>query len=466
MNITVINGSPKPAQLSVTHRPIRLLQKRFPGHTWRTVSPGPLFTALQKEPQLPDGWREAVEQADLLIWATPVYYLTVPSQLQRFIKAIRAKERWRNALAGKVSAVLTTSIHYYDHLAIDWLESTLEDMDLRLLSPLSLEMNDIMEKKGRTKLFTRFMLWSEETAAGSFLPRRTRPLQPYHANKPALPEQQADRTDARQITLLTDGSTEQTTLTTMIDNFCTASPDRITVYNLNELGIQGGCTGCLRCGWDNTCSYRDGLKEFIEEKCIPAEGLVFALRTEGRGFSSLFKAFRDRSFVFNHVPYFKHKPTLWLISGPLSQLPGLQEVIAATCEAGEMGYAGSISDEAEPHELGTHLTGAAVRLHRMIETELAPQETFRTVGGRKLFRDFVYLNPVFRRDRSYYRKQRMFDFPQKKRGLRLGGAVIRLLLHIPPFRRKVYSDMSSFMLQNMDRMIERLEKGADGTTGA
>lgn len=453
MKITVINGSPKQAALSVTQRTVTLLSGRFPDHTWQTVSPGPRLTPLQREAVLLPEWLEAVSGADLIIWATPVYYLTVPAQLQRFCAAAGADPLWRQALAGKTAAVLTTSIHFYDHLAVDWMETTAEDLDMQLLQPLCLEMTEVTKAAGRARITAQFQIWEAELAGRTAMPRRSRPLEPYTAHT-AAPGEPCSTDPKRTVALLTDAAPGDRTLQAMIDRFCNSAPFTVAVHNLHDLKLQGGCLGCMHCGWDNTCVYRDGLKEFITEQCLPADGLVFALRSEGRGFSTLFKAFRDRSFVFNHVPYFKDKPTVFLISGPLQQLPGLQEVIFSTCETGHMAWGGSISDELPEGELEAQLDAAAKRLDHMITAKLPAQETFRSTGAAKIFRDFVYLEPVFRMDRSYYRKNRLFDFPQKKRGLRLAGRMMRILLHLPGFRRQVYGKMPSFVVQRLDRSLK------------
>ena len=71
MHILILNGSPK-GEYSITLQTILYLQKKFPEHTWTTLHVGQKIRALEKD--FTEA-REALERADLLLFAYPVTLL-------------------------------------------------------------------------------------------------------------------------------------------------------------------------------------------------------------------------------------------------------------------------------------------------------------------------------------------------------------------------------------------------------
>lgn len=57
-----------------------------------------------------------VRTADLVLWATPVFYMLVPGQSKRSIELVDERGE-AGASSGRYAAVVTNSIHYYDHAA-------------------------------------------------------------------------------------------------------------------------------------------------------------------------------------------------------------------------------------------------------------------------------------------------------------------------------------------------------------
>lgn len=454
MKILAINSSPKPAAVSVTQRLITLFAKHNPDISFDTISVGPACGQLDREPELKQEWLEAVRAADAVIWTFPVYYLWLPAQLVRFLELVRRSPEWCAALAGKPATAVTTSINFFDHTAHAVIRESAEDLGMPWYPGYSAAMETLMKKAGRDNTLAFFRGFSAAVAAGRFLPRVTAPPLAHRGTLPAAGPR-ADKSTGRRVTLLTDARPEDRSLALMIETFILASPDHVEVINIHDIGLKGGCLGCCRCGWDNTCTYQDGFKEFLLAKCAPADGLVYAWRTEGRAFSSLQKTFSDRSFVFNHVPFLKGKKAVWLVDGPLSRLATLEELIRSTAELGGLCLAGIVTNEHEPEILSRGLADAAAELHQAISEDRQPARTFREVAGRKLFRDFVWLGGIFRNDHRYYKKAGFYDFPQKRWGMRIARRMMRIMMALPPFRKEVYGNMIKYMHKPLDKALAK-----------
>ncbi len=57
-----------------------------------------------------------------------------------------------NAFTGKYAAVLTTSIHFYDHTAHNYMNAICDDLGMHYVDGFSAEMHDLLEERGRWQL--------------------------------------------------------------------------------------------------------------------------------------------------------------------------------------------------------------------------------------------------------------------------------------------------------------------------
>ncbi len=90
----------------------------------------------------------------------------------------------------------------------------------------------------------------------------------------------------------------------MLERFGQSFSSHVEVLNLNDVDIKGGCLGCIKCGYDNTCAYegKDGFMEFFNTKVKSADVLVLAGTVQDRYLSSRWKLYFDRSFFNGHAP--------------------------------------------------------------------------------------------------------------------------------------------------------------------
>ena len=87
MKIVVLNGSPK-GDISVTMQYINYIQKKFPIHEIKIQNISLDIKRIENDITKFQAIIDEVQSSDGIIWATPVYYFLVPSQLKRFIELI------------------------------------------------------------------------------------------------------------------------------------------------------------------------------------------------------------------------------------------------------------------------------------------------------------------------------------------------------------------------------------------
>ena len=153
MNILVINGSPK-GDNSITLQTVLYIQKHFPAHTFTVLNAGSRIRSFEKD------FSEAelrLREAELILFAYPVYTFLVPSQLHRFIELM--KEHHVD-VRGKYASQITTSKHFYDMTAHRFIEDNCQDLGLRVIHGLSADMDDLLSKKGRKDALS-FMFYVE-----------------------------------------------------------------------------------------------------------------------------------------------------------------------------------------------------------------------------------------------------------------------------------------------------------------
>ena len=93
---------------------------------------------------------DAVKKADAVLWAFPLYFLLVCSQYKRFIELIFERKQ-EAAFAGKYTASLSTSVHFFDHTAHNYIHAICDDLQMRYAGAYSAAMYDLMKKSERAR---------------------------------------------------------------------------------------------------------------------------------------------------------------------------------------------------------------------------------------------------------------------------------------------------------------------------
>lgn len=454
MKITVFSGSPK-GEHSVTLQYLEYIKKRFPAHEYTVFHTGRDIQKIENDAELFQAILDAVRSSDGMLWCFPVFYLCVPSPLNRFIELIFERGQ-KEAFHGKYSSAITTSGHFFDHVAHNYVQAVSEDLGMQYLKGFSAEMQDLLKPEIRENLDNfaeRFFRTAVEKQPAE------RVFEPLKADIPEYkPEEIAPsvKSGKWKVVLVTDATEADVNLNRMTNSFIVSLSNPVEVINLHRIRMKGGCLSCYQCGIENVCVYDDDIGSIYREKLMKADAIVYAAGIRDRFFSSRMKMFWDRSFFLGHTPPLMGKQVSWIISGPLRQIPNLRQMIEGLMENCPMNLVGIVSDE---YPDSGEITGLLENLGREIllavENKTRRQPSFFGVGGHLLFRDLIYRGSyLFRADDRFYRKHGLYDYPQNNLGERLTSILLWNLTSIPAIRRKFFQGAFEKMLEPYKKLLK------------
>jgi multimeric flavodoxin WrbA len=456
MNIIVLNGSPK-GDLSVTLQYAKFIEKKFPIHTYNYINIAQRIHKIENDKELFDSIINDIKNSDIVIWAAPLYVCLVSSQYKRFIELIHARGA-AGSFIGKYGAVITTSIHFFDHTAQNYLRGIVEDLDMNFAGSFSPDMYDIMKEENRTKLllFAESVFQSAEKKLKiSKTFKKLKFDMPEY--KPSLPVSTVN-SHGKKILILSDREYTNDNLSKMTDRIYNAFNCEAKKVSLSTIDISAGCLGCCECGLDNICVYtgKDGFIEFYNEEIKTADIIIFVGEIKDRYLSSKWKQNFDRSFFNTHTPTLKDKQMGFLISGPLGDVPNLREILQAYIEWQGANLVDIVTDENPSEEIDELIDTLALKSVQLSETGYVQPPTFLGVGGMKIFRDDVWgrLKFVFQADFKYYEENGIFDFPQDDKKTIEVNAKMMALTENPEMREKVKKMIKAEMVKPMKHIVE------------
>lgn len=438
MNICVLNGSPR-GMYSTTLHTVLYLQKRYPCHNFEIIHVGSKIRALEQEmtPVL-----EAMAHADLILFAYPVYTFIAPSQLHRFIAALKASGA---DLGGKFATQITTSKHFYDVTAHRYIEDNCHDMGMKVIRGLSADMEDLTTKQGQkdAEAFFEYVLWCVKhdicEPAPAYVPR------PAVEYTPTLPA--AKKKVGFDTVIVADLQPDDQNLRNMIADFQTVYPLPTRLVNLAEYPFQGGCLGCFHCAGEGKCVYKDGFDTFLRENIQRADAVVYAFTIRDHSMGPVFKTYDDRQFCNGHRTVTEGMPFGYLINGDLDCEPNLRTIIEARCEVGHNFLAGTGANAAEIFAMARRLAYALG--HRYVQPR-----NFYGVGGMKIFRDLIWMmRGLMKADHDFYKAHGIYDFPQKQRGKMLMMCFLGAMVRNPKISAKMGNKMNEGMAAPYKKVV-------------
>jgi multimeric flavodoxin WrbA len=446
MKILVLNGSPK-GELSITLQYVGFIQRKFRQHEMKVIHVSQIIRKLERDETAFQEIINEVKSSDGVLWIFGVFVLAVPAQYMRFIELI-SERHTEDVFKDKYTAVLSTSIHFFDHTAHNYMRAICEDLNMKYSEALSLDIIDLMNESGRKNLTIFAENFFESIEKKASTSKLFKPLLSSNFTySPALPGTKVDLKDKR-VVLLTDKYDRNTNSGKMIDRFRQSFSGCVELISLNDIDMQGGCLGCMRCGYDNKCVQKDGFTEFYNQQLRTADIIVFAGTVNGRYLSSIWKMFYDRAFFWTHTPSLVGKQFGYIISGPLSQIPNLVQILeASSTTRQDANHVDIITDECENSaELDSLLQNFAERLVSYSEKGYIRTKNFLVVGGQKVFRDDIWgrLRMIWQADHRYYKKHGKYDFPQTDLKMWVFNPVMLLLSKIPKFRKTFYANITKF----------------------
>ena len=461
MKILVLNGSPK-GDISVTMQYVKYMEMKFSNHQFKVANIAKDIKKLENNEQDFTALMEEVKAADGILWAFPLYVYLVHGSYKRFIELIwerGATELFKN----KYTAALSTSIHFFDNTAHDYIRGICDDLHMRYTGFFSAEMQDLLKEKSRSELdiftgdFIRHMEKSLPTSrAYQAIQSKVKPYAPGEASR-------SIDNRGKKVLVVTDAYNKASNQGKMIDYFTACFRDKVDVVNISEINMLGGCLGCLKCGIDNICVYdgKDDVRSIYEERIKAADIVVFAGTIVDRYLSARWKTFIDRRFFNTHQPTLSGKQVGYLISGPMGQLQNLREILHAVTELDQANLVDIVTDEYEDDgQIDLLLETLGARLVEMAEAGYRKPVTFLGVGGVRIFRDEIWgkLRMVFQGDHRYYKKNGIYDFPHNKISTRMMNFFMMPITRIPSVKKGMQQEMTKFMIQPYQNTLKNLKR--------
>jgi multimeric flavodoxin WrbA len=455
MKIAVLNGSPK-GDVSVTVQYIKFISRKFPQHEFKLINIAHEVLKIEKDKAMFQGILNEVKASDGVIWSFPLYVFLVASQYKRFIELIY-ENKAESAFKDKYTCVLSTSIHFFDNTAHNYMRGICDDLGMKYTECFSADMDDIFIDGRRQTL----LKW-----AGDFLSaieNKTVTARVYptltaskFAYKPGTAEGKIDNAGLK-IRVIADIEDAKSNIAGMVSRFAGAFKGKVDVINIRDINIKGGCLGCMQCAFDNMCVYQDQFVEFFNSNMRDQDVTIFAGAIKDRYFSSRMKMMWDRSFFNGHIPTQIGKQIGFLVSGPLSQLANMREIMQAMAEMGEANYTGAVTDESgDSKQVDALLDDLAGKCADYARHKYIRPKTFLGVGGHKIFRDAIWtkLRFPFDADYKFYESHGLFDFPQQdKRYLEFSDHMIKMIQE-PKMREVVRKMIKTEMLKNYQKVAE------------
>ena len=447
MNVLVINGSPK-GNNSITLQTVLYLEKLNPQHQFDILNAGAKIKSLEKDfaPAI-----EAINQADVLLFSYPVYTFIAPCQLHRFIELM--KEHGVN-VAGKAATQITTSKHFYDVTAHQYIQDNCQEMGMNYVRGLSADMEDLTTKKGQKQAvdFWNHFCWCVEKEY--FEPVHVMPIAlSYH--QATVPKKAADAKDG-DVVIITDCTPENESLSAMIARFQAVLPKKTRVVNISEYPFKGGCLGCFNCAVDGTCIYKDGFDTFLRENIQKADAMIYAFTIRDHSMGARFKMYDDRQFCNGHRTVTIGMPVGYLVSGCYSVEKNLQTIIEGRANVGQNILTGVATDEFDPN---AEIDRLADELVYALEHKNVGPQNFLGIGGMKIFRDLIYqIQGMMRADHKFFKAQGQYDFPQKNKGQILFMYLVGAMLGNKKLKAKMGGKMNEGMLMPYKKVLNDLDK--------
>ena len=456
MELLVLNGSPK-GKASATMQYIHFIQKHFPDHKLNIVNISQPIKKIENNPEAFKNIIHAVRSCDAVVWAFPVYYMLVPGNYKRFIELVWERKA-EDAFRDKPAAIVATSIKYMDHAAYYYMQGICEDLGMKYLGQFTPSMYELEKENGRKQTLIFAQNLFQEIQQAAFMPRHYPPVVARDFTYSPGPAQSKANPKGKRILLITDQEKGQINLKGMIERFIASFSEEIEVINLHDIETKGSCLGCIKCWYDHSCVYQDEYIDFMREKVLKADIMIWAGAIKDRFLSSKWKVFLDRSFCNGHVPWLVGKQIGFIISGPLSQIPNIREVFEVFLEITHANLCGFVTDEyGDSANIDVLLDGLAARTLRYAGQDYFRPITFLGYGSNLVLREVFWGRfrfPFIADWQQNYGKLDEFQFPHSDYKARIANTIMMQLARFPKFRKHVNNNLKDELIKPLVKVVQ------------
>lgn len=458
MKIIILNGSPK-GSLSGTLQYIAYIEKANKQHQFETIHIAQTIRAIENSQEKFEEIIQKIQTADGIIWSFPLYFMMVHGGFKRFIELIFERNA-EEAFDNKYAAVISTSIHFFDHTAHAYMHAICDDLNMQYVGKFSPAMSDLLQPKHQQEVLAYGKHFIDAMKQKKIFQAKYSKItsRKFTYNSGQISTQVDPGT--KRVVILHDALEEDHNIQEMVTHVQATVSDKAEVYNIRDINIKGNCQGCLQCGGSYHCSYegKDEYIEFYKDKVMQADILIYAGTIKDRYLSSRWKTFFDRSFFNTHTPVLVNKHAVILISGALDQNTNLRQILESYFEFQWANLAGIISDTAgTSQEIDQYIEQTIAECVYNSNEQVSRPMTFLGVGGLKIFRDDIWgaLRMVFPADYKAFRKLGYFKtFPQRSFTNFIIRTLVVPLLSIPVIRKGFNSQIKERMVKPLQNVVK------------
>ena len=146
-------------------------------------------------------------------------------------------------------------------------------------------------------------------------------------------------------------------------------------------------------------------------------------------------------------------PIGYIISGNYDSEYNLQTLIESRAEVGG-NFLTHIANDYNK-DIYNELEKLSSIMKYAIDNKCTRPKNFYGVGGMKIFRDLIYvMQGLMKEDHKYYKKNNIYDFPQKQRMKMLHMKLVGALISIPSVQKKMKNKMNEYILMPYKKIID------------
>ena len=453
MEILVINGSPSGKE-SITLHTALYLEKLFPGQRFSYLNAAQTIQSLEKDfsPAI-----DALKKTDLILFVYPVYTFIAPSQLHSFIRLMKENlPKSLLSIRGKIASQITTSKHFYDITAHNYIRDNCFDLGLNYIPGLSADMDDLLTQKGQKQAVDWFehLIWRSEN---KFFEKPVR-----YATYDLVREINVPTTDDtfrkdKDIVIIVDSSNSNPTLDAMVRYFRMKVPYNTRVIDLGSFAFKGGCLGCFHCATKGECVYKDGFESFLRDQIQKSNCIIHAFNIQDHSMGVRFKLYDDRQFCNGHRTVTSGMPVGYIVTGNLDAEENLRMILAGRSQVGGNYICGIATNQTNPEK---ELDELVSNLDYALEYRYEQSTNFLGVGGKKIFRDLIYLmQGMMKADHRYYKANGLYDdFPQKHKDVIRKMKFVGFLMNHPKLMKKANRKMTEGMIGPYRKVVDNAKQ--------
>ena len=455
MKVIVLNGSPK-GEMSVTYHNVLYLEKHFDDVSFEYVHIGKLINKYEKDLECFYELMDKIKDSDLIFWIYPVYTFLIPYQLMKFIELIFERKQ-EYVFTDKYTTQLSTSKHFYDMTAYNYLHNISETLEMKHIFGHMADMNDLLNEVGRKSLIDFFESIEDVVSKEKYVIKKYKQRKPliYPFSRNGSENGYSKKLKKESnIVVIYNGLDYSLSLKNMINELEDLCSYSIHKVDLSHIDVKGGCLGCLKCTFTGHCVYKDDFENIHKNKIENADVVLYASDIKNHWMHLDFKKFSDRSFFNGHRISTKGKGIGYLISGPLRDECNLRDVMEARADVSGMYLLDIVTDE----DIDTQkkIERLSDKIDYFMDFKPERPISFWGVGGMKIFRDLVYeMRFLMVEDHKFYKKEKLYDFPKKRRLLNMLLFFPMKLMMFPKIFKKIEPKLLEYMIRIYQKKVDK-----------